>query len=225
MLSAFNATAETWPSTPTPSEPSSVSATWSYKFLGAETNCGGSHGVCAEISVTNPSVPHDQSHSAFFYAWIMVYSSNRTKWIQVGWSEVSWKPDTQYVTEYDTEHNDWRFYKQYPLVVGRSYYFAISYQGSGSWASWIWWNSRWNLLSQANIELRSAEQTGEFCEVCTSTNNWFSVPCTTFHSTCLLTGNRWSLWTAQQSTTVYDSNGPYSVHWCTQYSDWCMNKS
>jgi hypothetical protein len=225
MLWAFNVTAETWPRTPAPSEPSSVSATWSYKFFGAETCYGGSQGVCAEISVANPSVPHDQSHSAFFYAWIMVYSSNRTSWIQVGWSEVSWKPDTQYVTEYDTEHNAWRFYNQYPLIVGHSYYFAISYQGSGSWASWIWWNNRWNLLAQANIQLQSDERTGEFCEVCTSTNNWFNVPTTTFHSTSLLAGNRWNLWTAQQSTAMYDSDVPYAVYWRAQYSDWCMNSS
>jgi hypothetical protein len=225
MLWAFSVTAWRGSSTPSPSEPSSVSATWSYKFFGAETSYGGSQGVCAEISVTNPSVPHDQTPDDFFYAWIMVYSSNRTKWIQVGWSEVSWKPDAQYVTEYDTEHNYWHFFYQYPLIVGHSYYFAISTLGSGSWESWIWWNNRWNLLAQANIQLQSAERTGEFCEVCTSTNNWFNVPTTTFHSTCLLTGNRWSLWTAQQSTTLYGSNVPYAVYWSTQYSNWCMNKS
>ncbi len=224
-FSAFSATAETWPSNPTPSEPSSVSATWSYKFLGAETSYGGSQGVCAGISVSNPSVPHGQSHSEFFYAWIMVYSSNRTKWIQVGWSEVSWKPDKQYVTEYDTEHNDWRFYYQYPLVVGRSYYFAISYQGSGSWASWIWWNSRWNLLELANIGLRSAERTGEFCEVFTSTNNWFYVPTTSFHSTSLLANNRWSSWATQHPTTIYDSNPPYFANWSNHYYDWHMDKN
>lgn len=225
LFSAFCVLADIWPARSMPAAPSAAAPTWSYKFLGAETSYGENQGICAEISVSNPSVPHSGIPSSFFYAWIMVYSSNRTKWIQVGWSEVSWKSDTRYVTEYDTEHNDWRFYSQYPLIVGRSYYFAISDQGNGSWASWIWWNNQWNLLQQANIGLQSAERTGEFCEVCTSTNNWFYVPTTSFHSALLLVNNRWSLWTWQYPTTIYDSDPPYGVYWSTRYYDWRVDKS
>jgi len=223
LFSSFSVCAETRSIGSVPVSPSAEPDKWAYKFLGAETTSEGGRGVCAEISVSDPSVPHGLDGRDFFYAWIMVYSSDRARWIQVGWSDVGWESDVRCVTEYDTEHNAWRFYDRYPLVVGHSYSFEICAEGNGSWASWIWWNNRWDLLIEAQIGLGSAERVGEFCEVCTSTNDWFNVSTTTFRSTCLLTDSGWNLWTIQQPATLYDFNYPYVVNWSTQYCDWSMS--
>ena len=225
LLSTFPTRTEPSSSTREPALQSATAVTWSYKYLGAETNYGKNQGVRAEIIVTNPGVPHDGTYSDFFYAWVMIYSRSRTKWIQIGWAEASWKSDTQYVTEYDTEHNTWNFYTQYALTTGHSYSFAISYQGSSRWATWIWWNNQWNQLTQASIGLYSAELTGEFCEVCTSNSNWFHVPNTTFYSTYLLINDQWSPWTTQYSTIPYNSNPPYYVYWSPSYYGWYMHES
>jgi hypothetical protein len=225
VSSAFHFSAEIWSGRLAPAPTPGATVAWSYKYLGAETSYGRNQGVCAEISVLDSGVPHDGTCCSFFYAWIMVYSLSRAKWMQVGWSEVSWKSDTQYVTEYDTEHNDWHFCTQYALTVGHSYCFAISYQGIGRWAAWIWWNNQWNLIAQADIELYSAELTGEFCEVCTSTNNWFHVPNVSFCSTCLLTNQKWTLWTTQYTTTQYDTDLPYHVYWSPNYYNWHVYES
>ena len=195
-----------------------------YKHLGAETNYGKNTGIIAQIYVTDPEVPHDGSYDYFFYSWVMIYNNARDKWIQVGWSEVSWRDNRQYVTVYDTEANQWYFFPEYSLTIGSCYYFAINYQGNGKWAAWIWWDNEWKLLRIANIEVYSAELTGQFCEVYSRPEIWFNVPNTRFYPTYLLIDNQWQLWTTAYPTTEYNSNPPYYVHWSNRYYDWYMYK-
>jgi len=204
---------------PSPPTPGQVGSGSPYKHLGAAIDYEVNTGIEVSTYVTDPLLPHDGSYNQFFYAWAMIYSHTPERWIQVGWSEVSWMDNTQYVTEYDTEDNEWYFYPQYPLTVGNSYSFRITYQGNGRWATWIFWNDEWNLLRVASIGLYYAECTGQFCEVYSATYFWFHA-WTRLHNTRLLIGGSWLLWTTAYQTTEYNPNQPYYIRWFNKYYYW-----
>lgn len=190
-----------------------------YKHLHATTNYTNHKGISSIISVVNPDVPHNTSTDlGFFYAYIMVFNASRDKWIQVGWSEASWKDDARYVTLYDTETYTWYFYEEFPLTDNSCYFFSIISQGEGKWSAWLWWQNKWVLLRTSKIDLVTPELTTQVAEVCSVSHNWFNVPEVHFNFGSLLVNYRWNLWTSSYPVTEYAFEvSPYHMEWQNDY--------
>jgi len=200
-----------------PPKPSSKIA--SYHFLGGKTS-ESNDGIISKIQVTDPSVERHTTN--FFAAWIMEHRYGPDRWIQVGWAEVGWRDDEQYVFAYDTEHNEWHFYDQYPISPSTWIEVSITYEWGNTWAVWLWWSSVWILLDEADVGFSSPEYADQFGEVYISNgrSRHFYVPATSFIDTHLLVEGSWSSWDTSCPTIEYNADRPYKTSWINKYWDW-----
>lgn len=204
-----------------------------YHFAGARTpRADGAtaewvEGVNSQITVTNPEVPHDGSVNWFFYAWVMAHRYTPTQlWIQVGWSEVSWRGNTQYVTV-QTQDGVWRFFDSYVLTPGQVINVAVRWLGGTTWRSEIYWNNQWQTLYDVDLgiaDMPYASQQNEAYKQDANTFH-FGVPNTNFYNTHVAQDGSWSKWTTSYETGEY-SDFPYCTvgHWTAKYWDWYMHK-
>jgi len=200
--------------------PKPASKRGDYHFLGAKTSQS-NVGIISKIQVTDPSVKRHTTN--FFAAWIMEHRYGPDRWIQVGWAEVGWRDDKQYVFAYDTEHNEWHFYDQYPISSSTWIQVSISYRGGTTWAVWLWWNTVWVLLDEAEVDFSSPEYADQFGEVYISNGRHFYVPDTSFYGTNLLVEGSWSSWDTSYPTVEYNADSPYETHWLNRYWDWYVH--
>lgn len=191
-----------------------------YHFLGAKTSQG-NDGIISQIQVTDPDVPRRSTN--FYAAWIMEHRYGPDIWIQVGWAEVGWRDDKQYVFAYDTEHNEWHFYDQYPISPSMWIEVSITYEWGTTWAAWLWWGSVWILLDEADVGFSSPEYADQFGEVYISKGRHFHVPDTSFYDTHLLVEGSWSLWDRKYPTIEYNADRPYQTRWLNKYWNWYVH--
>lgn len=213
---------EQGPARPRPPSPKPASKRGDYYFLGAKTSQS-NVGIISKIQVTDPRVKRPTAN--FFAAWIMEHRYGPDRWIQVGWAEVGWRDDKQYVFAYDTEHNEWHFYDQYPISPSAWIQVSISYQGGTNWAVWLWWNAVWILLDEADVGFSSPEYADEFGEVYISKGRHFYIPDTSFYDSNLLVEGSWSPWDTSYLTIEYNADPPYETHWLNRYWNWYVHTS
>ena len=188
-----------------------------YHHLGARTTQG-DEGAYIRLQVTNPEVR--RATSDFYCSWIMI-DDGVSRWIQVGWAEVGWRDDKQYVFVYDTVDNIWHFYDQFLISPGDWVIVAINYQGGTTWATWIWWGNNWVLLDVEDIGLGSPPPyTDQFGEVYTYDGYHFSIGLPAFKDTHILLNGAWDLWDTSYFTYEYNKADPYYVIWYYKYWDW-----
>jgi hypothetical protein len=182
--------------------------------------------IMATFAVSDPAVPHKSSaKSSFFFAYIGEHQGS-SRYIDVGWSECSWQPNKQLVTVYDSQHNTWLYYPQYNLMEGQSYTFQLTYQANGAWQAWINWNSNWQLLTTARIDVVPSSQSfaQEGFTVYSAAHNWFkhnwfNIPSQGIYDVSLFynyfsgysdpTVGAWQPWTQFNYLTPYGTYGPY----------------
>jgi hypothetical protein len=151
-----------------PPRPTPATDSAGYHHLGA-TSREPQYGVLGRIAVTDPAVRGGTYD--FVAARFMAKRDHdgRTDWLEAGWAETGWAGGgRQRVYTFDTVHNEWTFYDQYPLHPGdRIWIYLITTDTSTkpTWRAWLWWGDAWHLLTSVGLPLAGGAQVEQYVEV------------------------------------------------------------
>jgi hypothetical protein len=187
-----------------------------YHATGAHTTVN-TLAIYGALLISDPGVR--RSTTDFFAARFLEAYPSPTRWIEVGWAEVGWRGDDQYIYVYDTQHNVWHFYDQYPINPGDWIWVELVQCGGTNWCAYLYWNGAWNLLHQADVDFITADWVEEYGEEYTPDGIHFSLPPSWFKDVKIWT-NAWKTWDTSISTTTINSNPPYDTHWVNEYYYW-----
>ncbi|HWL65892.1 MAG TPA: hypothetical protein VNP73_07950 [Actinomycetota bacterium] len=211
-----------------------------YNHNGAQT-MNRYNGAQATVEVTDPDVDHNNSPDEFVASRIMAKKYRLQQWLEVGWAEVSWKDDRQYVYTYSDESTKWQFHERYELVPGQSYSFrvygcALPGDGRGTCAA-IYWNGQWELLRTSKYGCTYVHRKDPdrrcFIEEYTEVYSVDSSPEPTLGSdndavewsdAQLLVGKTWSTWNDTDYESAEGSVDSYSVCWLAKNHDFYVIK-
>ncbi|WP_231953610.1 hypothetical protein [Actinoplanes derwentensis] len=137
-----------------------------YHHLGAVTS-GEWGGVSGRFSVVDGGI-RAQTYD-FIVGRFMAkkdLGAGRITWLEAGWAETGWaSPGRQHVYTFNTNTNRWQFYDQYAVRPGDQVWLDISGDRTGMWRAWLWWDNRWNLLTQQRLPLGGSAQIEQYVEV------------------------------------------------------------
>ncbi|HWS33251.1 MAG TPA: hypothetical protein VN408_10970 [Actinoplanes sp.] len=137
-----------------------------YHHLGAGTS-GEWGGVSGRFSVVDGGI-RAQTYD-FMVGRFMAkkdLGAGRLAWLEAGWAETGWaSPGRQHVYTFNTNTNRWQFYDQYPIRPGDRVWLDISGDRTGLWRAWLWWDNRWNLLTQQRLPLNGSAEIEQYVEV------------------------------------------------------------
>jgi hypothetical protein len=152
-------------------------------------------------------------------------------WVEAGWAEVSWKPDTRYVYTFDHPEDVWHFHTAYPLTTGNYYIWRVRDYGNDYGYGEIYWAGSWVLLeSNPSMLCRKADGTHncyqhEYLEVYAGDQTWPSVNApvdgigVNFNNTMLRTDpDHWVYWNDSLYSSYERSESPYTACWTSR--DW-----
>ncbi|HET6213080.1 MAG TPA: hypothetical protein VFE14_09450 [Micromonosporaceae bacterium] len=151
-----------------PPRPSPDYGAAGYHHLGA-TSVDPYTGVLGRIAVTDPGVRAGTYD--FVAARFMAKKdhSGRTDWLEAGWTETGWSGGgRQRVYTFDTVHNAWTFYDQYPIRAGDRIWIYLETSDTGPnpvWHAWLWWADAWHLLAALALPLDGGAQQEQYVEV------------------------------------------------------------
>jgi hypothetical protein len=151
----------------------------------------------------------------------------QTKWLEVGWSEAGWQSGGPRLYTYDTNRNQWTYYSQYPLTDGMTIWLALGSGGTGragsDWDAWLWWNARWNLLTDQQLPIPASTNLEQFVEVYDDPQRagGFAVPPIDVDEVRLTQGgNNFQPWQDGVDTQSAPADAGYCLDWRTRYDTW-----
>lgn len=126
-----------------------------YHWNGYRTNARSYAGGKVEIEVRDPSVDHDlpSGTEEFVANRVLTQTSTTSDWLEVGWAEVSWKDNNQYVYSYDTEEGTWGFPGGYNLTTGSYYAFRTrncTVNNDDRQCGELFWSGQWQLIRNSD---------------------------------------------------------------------------
>jgi len=188
-----------------------------FHFVGCATTQPLTKSFVTCLQVTNPDVP---SGDYIFYSGITFCDSEATRYIIVGWAEIGWQDGKQYVFEYDTKNRTLNIFEEYAISEGQWIRVGINYQWDTTWAAWIYWNDRWELLRLADIGLSETEACAQqFSCVYTSTDYHYYATSGFYDTSFIEYEVGPHRWTTSLSTIEY-ADFPYRANWVNKYWDW-----
>ena len=211
-----------------------------YNHNGAQT-LNRYNGAQATVEVTDPDVDHNGTPNEFVASRIMAKKYRVSQWLEVGWAEVSWKDNRQYVYTYSDESTKWQFHERYTLKPGESYTFRVYAcalpGGTPGTCAAILWNGNWELLRTSRFGCTYEHKTDPnrrcFIEEYTEVYSVDSTPEPTLGSdngavewsdAQLLVGDTWSIWNDTDYDTQQGSVNSYSVCWLEKNHDFYVIK-
>lgn len=192
--------------------------------------------MAGTLNVVNPSVDHSTG-SQFLTQRGRVTACSTGQFLELGWAEVGWRSDAQYIYSYDSINNQWRWYDQYSIGSGSRVTFQILHLGNGDWSAEIWWNGQWQRLSMVNLGNDWGCTSTAHVEISTQgTNRQFPFPSIkygdgshTYYSMGLqeaMSGN-YRVWDTSIPTqeNVTSEAGYYTTTFSTRYSNFNVNSN
>jgi hypothetical protein len=137
-----------------------------YHHLGANTS-GEWSGISGRISVVNGSV---RSRSYDFVASRFMVKrdlgSGNISWLEAGWAETGWAGvGAPHIYTFNTNTKTWQFYNPYAIKQGDRVWLDIHSDTDGVWGAWLWWNNRWNLLTEQKLPIGASAYVEQYVEV------------------------------------------------------------
>ena len=197
-----------------------------YHHLGAGTR-GEWGGVSGRFSVVDGSV-RPQTYD-FLVGRLMAkrdMGGGRITWLEAGWAETGWAtPGRQHIYTFDTNTNRWQFYDQYAVRPGDQVWLDIGTDRTGMWRAWLWWNNRWNLLTQQRLPLGTSAHMEQYVEVHVDATRQtkIDVPKVTVDNVQLRPagGGPARYWREDVPTeTAASMRGGFCLNWVTRYDTW-----
>jgi hypothetical protein len=197
-----------------------------YHHLGAGTS-GDWGGVSGRFSVVDGSVrPQTYDFVVGRFMAKRDMGGGRIAWLEAGWAETGWaSPGRQHIYTFDTNTNRWQFYDQYAVRPGDQVWLDIGTDRTGIWRAWLWWNNRWNLLTQQHLPLGVGARVEQYVEVHVDATRQtkIDVPKVTVDNVQLrpVGGGPARYWRADVATeTGSPSRGGFCLDWVTRYDTW-----
>jgi hypothetical protein len=197
-----------------------------YHHLGAGTR-GEWGGVSGRFSVVDGSVrPQTYDFVVGRFMAKRDLGGGRIAWLEAGWSETGWaSPGRQHIYTFDTNTNRWQFYDQYPVRPGDQVWLDVSTDRTGLWRAWLWWNNRWNLLTQQQLPLGPSARIEQYVEVHVdaSRQTKIDVPTVTVDNVRLRPGGGGAAqyWREDVATETGEAaRGGFCLDWKTRYDTW-----
>jgi len=214
-----------------------------YQLLGARIGqyWGGPQtlGIWGSIQTSNPTIPNGDGVQRHVVNSFAVLSGNIMEgsdtYAEVGWVKCNWSSSClagpsvfafgKEVGQSDYQHY---FYPQYVLQSTTNYYFDITYQGSGYWAVFIWWNGAWQPLKLFNLGFTFATTTWENWEVFDGLydpywyvpSSWFGHPNGAGIKIFDPAIWDWRMWDSSIPTSALTCAGAYKATWAYNYYSW-----
>jgi hypothetical protein len=201
-----------------------------YHWLGGQTQGYTSAGIYGTLNVVDPKIVH--GNTDFLANRIMAKSCDSTRWLELGWAEVSWRADAQYIYSYNTVQNQWQFFDQYPIAAGSRITVSVVDVGNGVWEAQLWWNGAWNTLVSVNPGTGIGCGNEQYVEVYTAgTGQNFAFPTVTVGDGTAngmrlsATAGQWHSW--DQTIGMYETNAyeNYVTTWLTRYWSWQVSST
>lgn len=177
-----------------------------YHYVGPKTTQN-NQGVRGTNRVVDPNVDHALLSYDEFVAERVYARSAGNSWMEVGWAEVSWRDDQQYIYEYDNVNHTWNFFEQYPLSSGDSVETLVRADGNDYWIAKIWWGD-WHELFREYLGFTTATDGFNRGEIYTIDGSHPILPRSLFSSGLLYLDDLWYWWNTRYSTTVSEDS-PY----------------
>ncbi|WP_433793003.1 hypothetical protein [Actinoplanes sp. CA-252034] len=197
-----------------------------YHHLGAGTR-GEWGGVSGRFSVVDGSIrPQTYDFVVGRFMAKRDLGGGRIAWLEAGWSETGWaSPGRQRIYTFDTNTNRWRFYDQYAVRPGDQVWLDINTDRAGIWRAWLWWNNRWNLLTQQRLPLGPSARIEQYVEVHVDASRQAKIdmPKVTVDNVQLRPagGGPARYWREDVATeTAAPSRGGFCLDWKTRYDTW-----
>ncbi|MDI6100674.1 hypothetical protein QLQ12_18865 [Actinoplanes sp. NEAU-A12] len=210
----------------TPKLPANAFTPSGYHHLGAGTS-GEWGGVSGRFSVVDGSIrPQTYDFVVGRFMAKRHLGGGRIAWLEAGWSETGWaSPGRQHIYTFNTNTNRWQFYDQYPVRPGDQVWLDINGDPAGVWRAWLWWNNRWNLLTQQQLPLGDRAHIEQYVEVHVdaSRQTKIDVPKVTVDNVRLRPsgGGPSRFWREDVPTeTAAAARGGFCLDWKTRYDTW-----
>lgn len=201
-----------------------------YHWLGGQTDGYTSTGLYGTLNVVDPKIVH--GNTDFLANRIMAKSCDSTRWLELGWAEVSWRGDAQYIYSYNTVQNQWQFFDQYPIAAGSRITVSVVNVGNGVWEAQLWWNGVWNTLVSVNPGADIGCGNEQYVEVYTGgTGQHYAFPTITVGDGTAngmrieKAANAWHSW--DSTIPMFETNAyeNFETTWLTRYWSWQVSST
>ena len=206
--------------------PAPVVTPGGYHHLGAGT-AGEWAGVSGRISVVDGSVragSYDFVAARFLVK--QTPGNGPTTWLEAGWAETGWaSPGRQHIYTFDSGTRTWQFYNQYALRPGDRIWIDLRAEPDGTWAAWLWWGDRWNLLTARRLPIGPVGHIEQYVEVHVDPARpaRVDVPPVAVDNVRLRPGDGGPLryWRADVPTLTGSASRPqFCLNWVKRYDTW-----
>ena len=143
-------------------------------------------------------------------------------WIEAGWAECSWRPNNQYVYQYNTDDCDW--YYGGTVTTNDEVQVRVRNSSGDNWRAEYWNGYYWYLLEgEKDIGFSTASRADNMGEIYTTNAVEPSYPSSNFDVGYIYT-TYWDYWDASYTTTIAEDD-PYECDVNTQYYDFDVYKN
>ncbi|MBN1369685.1 MAG: hypothetical protein JW954_05570 [Dehalococcoidaceae bacterium] len=201
----------------TPKEPIMSKSTGAHQFgYWSTLDCPG---IWGRFEVVDPGVRHGATGEI---ALDHIYANDSTgdQWMEIGWAEVNFDDDVQYLFEYDSYREDWRLYDlpANPIEVSLFNY------SSTIWTA-MYQDNGWTVMASENVGFSDASNQFNAGEVRTGYDTHPSFPEADTDISKLYISNQWQNWDWQRWATTYTLTcDTYDIHTSTAYYDFYIHK-
>jgi hypothetical protein len=198
-----------------------------YHHLGANT-AGTWSGVSGRFSVVDGTVrPGTYDFVAGRFMVKRDLGAGQISWLEAGWAETGWSdPGRQHIYTFNTNTKTWQFYDQYTLKPGDKIWLDEHSDRDGTWAAWLWWNNRWNLLTAQKLPIGPDAYVEQYVEVHVDASRpaRIDVPTVKVDNVQLRPpgGGTPRFWRADVPTLTggVQRSGGFCLNWMTRYDTW-----
>jgi hypothetical protein len=194
-----------------------------YRYVGPQTTQD-NQGVLGRRYVVDTSIDHHiwpwNRQTVTEYSYARSYpdtpGGSDWRWMEAGWSEVSWRDDKQYVYQYDSNTRQWHFFDQFVLETGSPVETKVEYRPDKNtwWALFHLSGNEWSVLAEEDLGFSIADSSYNWGEIYLENDNSPTpiLPLSRFDIGELKINNRWRLWNDDFFTqTIVDEYPPYQV--------------
>ncbi len=199
-------------------------------------------GAIAKIEVTNPVVTHGGDEQEFVASRVMGKKEILSRWLEVGWAEVSWRANRPFVFTFNDADGQWRFWDTLVLNRGTHYAFRVNacrMNDQKATCSWIYYGGRWRLLdtvySGACVHIHDGMRVRRcFLEQYTEVFSNDATPHPAldrenrdinWEDAEILKNDGWHQWTPSSAVTATGQVDPYRACWEVDYYDWYAKRN
>lgn len=193
-----------------------------YNYVGPVTSTD-NEGLWGRFDVVDPGVRHPFEGTEFVADRVFIdrWVNDTHLWMEIGWAEVDWEDDTQYMYEFDSVDHEWNLYS---LPTGSNLEVRID-QWYGYWCAAYRSGGSWHYVAAQDLGFTVADNAYNRGEIYTSDGTYPSLPRSNTDVSRLYIDDDWDWWDTSYSTsTGWAHYGPYEVDFTTRYYDFDIYK-